>query len=257
MHGVFMLNHVVPQLVVAAFTQSFYFGAFMQLLVNMMIFNVLLSPRPLPFDLLVEQNLIFVLAQMGGTLAGIALAQALGVPPILEVTLPWEVRHHRRGGRYAWGPATWVRSAVTVVLLTAFTGVTYDFGVSVWTPGDFVLWGLVSSAILVVVYAIAYGILSFDVDKNRHHHHHWQHPFASRKQLAHFLLLLGAVHLVFINVWWPFNTRFQRATELGWVMLALLAFAFAVAFFVYIARRRNFPLYGLDRLSWAQWPPPH
>ena len=122
MHGIFLLNHVVPQLVVAAFTQSFYFGAFLQLIVNVMIFNVLLPPRPLPFDFLVELNVIFVAAQMGGTVVGTALAQALGMPPILEVTLPWEVRQQRRDGWYAWGLATWARAAFTVVLLTAVTG---------------------------------------------------------------------------------------------------------------------------------------
>ncbi len=243
MHGIFMLNHVIPQLVVAAFTQNFYFGAFLQLVVNVMIFNVLLPPRPLPFDFLVELNVIFVAAQMGGTLVGTALAQAVGVPPILEVTLPWEVRQHRRDGRYAWGAATWLRAVFTVVMLTAITGATYDFGVSVWTPGAFALWGLASSAIVVALYAVAYGILSFDVDVDdqQWNQQRQRRPFQTHKQLAHFLLLVGGIHFLFVNVWWPFNTRFQRATELGWVMLALLAFAFAVALVVYIARASHGP----------------
>ncbi len=211
------------------FTQNFYFGAFLQLVVNVMIFNVWLPPRPLPFDLLVELNVIFVAVQLGGTLAGTALAQALGVPPILEVTLPWEAR------QYMWGFTTWLRAVFTVVMLTAITGATYDFGVSVWTPGNFVLWGLASSAIVVAVYVIAYGILSFDAGDEKRR----RRPFASHEQLVRFLLLLGVIHLVFINVWWPFNTRFQRATDLVWVMLALLVFAFAAALVVYIVRIRT------------------
>jgi hypothetical protein len=33
-HGAFMLNHMMPQFIVAVFTKNFWFGAFMQLLVS-------------------------------------------------------------------------------------------------------------------------------------------------------------------------------------------------------------------------------
>ena len=229
MHGIFLLNHVLPQLVLGAFTQNFYFGAFLQIIINIMLFNVVLPPRPLPFDFLVELNLIFVAAQLGGTLAGTAVAQAVGVPPILEVTLPWEVKYHHRAGRYVWSYPAWLRAAFTTIMLTAITGALYDFGVSVWTPGNFALWGLVVSGILLVIlYPIAFAILSLDVGPRR--------PFVTRAHLRDFLLLLGGVQLVFINVWWPFNTLFQRATQLGWVMLGLLVLALLTALLVAIFR---------------------
>ncbi len=220
MHGIFMLNHVLPQVVVAAFTQNFYFGAFAQVIINFMIFNVILPPRPLPFDFLVELNIIFVVAQLLGTALGIALALATTTPPVLEVSLPWETRG------YAWRFTTWLRAALSVLLLTIPSGISYDFGVSVWTPGMFSLWGLVATGELVLLYVAVYLILRYDVGGAAL-------PFTSRSHLQRFLALLFVVQILFINVWWPFNTLTQRATELIWVMIALVAVAFALAFVVY------------------------
>ena len=61
--------------------------------------------------------------------------------------------------------------------------------------------------------------------------------------------MLGFVQLVFVNVWWPFNLRFQRATELVFVMVGLLLFASALAIFVHWARFRSVQCTGTARSS--------
>ncbi len=228
MHGVFMLNHVLPQFVVAAFTQDFYFSAFAQIAVNFMIFNVVLPPRPLPFDFLVELNVIFVVVQLLGALLGVAVARAANVPPVLEVSLPWE------SCRYAWRYTTWLRAFSSVLLLTIVPGISYDFGVSVWTPGEFLLWGLVVTTELAILYPIVYFVLRADVGKRR--------PFTSERQLRRFLLLLFVLEVLFVNVWWPFNIRFQRATQLVGVMIALIVVSLFVALLVYLQVRSMQPV---------------
>ncbi len=226
-----MLNHVLPQFVAAAFTGNFYFGAFAQVVLNFMIFNIVLPPRPLPFDFLVELNLIFVVPQLLASLLGISVQRSVNLPPVLEVSLPWE------SCQDAWSWLTWLRAASSVVLLTAISGVSYDFGVSVWTPGNFVLWGLVASAELVILYVVVYFILRYDVGK--------QLPFTSERQLRRFLVLMFLLEIFFINVWWPFNTQFQRATELIGVMLGLIVVSFLVAVGVYLYLRNAYP--GMTR----------
>ncbi len=221
-HGIFMLNHVLPQLVVAAFTQNFYFGSFAQVLVNFAIFNVLLPPRPLPFELLLELNVIFVIAQWFGALLGIAIARAAFLPTILEVSLPWESLH------YAWSFYAWLRAALCVILLTLPSGIVYDFGVSVWIPEEFALWGLIATLILVLLYPVVYFILQWDIGRER--------SFTSREQMQRFLALLFTVQVFFINVWWSFNTLFQAATQLAWVMLGLLVTGFGAMLLVYLYR---------------------
>ena len=227
-HGVFMLNTVLAQVVLAAFTQNFYFGAFMQVVVLFMIFNVVTPPRPLPFDFLVELNVIFTVVQFLGTLLGVAVARATNVPPVLEVSLPWE------SCRYAWPAATWLRAALSVLLLTIPTGVLYDFGVFAWTPGNFMLWGLVLTAVFVLLYPIVYLILRADVGRRR--------PFTSTRQLRRFLVLLFALEILFVNVWWPVNILSQRATQLVGIMVALIVVSAIIALVVYLVVRRAHPL---------------
>lgn len=233
-HGVFMLNHVIPQMVLGAFTQNFYFGAFMQVLVNFMIFNVLLPPRPLPFPFLVELNITFVIAQFLGTLTGIFVARTVNVSPILEVSFPWE---HRR---YAWPAATWGLSALIVtVLLGIIPGILYDFGVSVFTPGNFLLWGLLDAVLLLILYYIVSLILSSK------HFIGPCLPFIDVCQVRQFARILGLLHIIFVLTWTFVNhAHVTDAATLIWVMVGLVVFSWIM---LWIIRRTGRSCRGKER----------
>ena len=235
-HGVILHGAVAAQVVVAAFTQNFYFSATLVLVLKFVLFTPLIVPTPVEHNFLVDLVTIFPLLMLMGAFTGIVVAHAAGVPPLLDVALPWELRTR------PWRPLTWLRMAfVAAVLLTLLPLIIYDYGVTVWTPGTYWVWGLAMTAILAFIsYPIAYVVLLADVEPRAASPcdtttttppaepscRRRGVPFRARRQLRRFLLMLFAVQVWTVNAWWPFNQWWSTlATELMWPMLAILAVA--------------------------------
>lgn len=239
-HGVLLHGAVAAQLVVGAFTQNFYFCGALVLVLKFVALTPVLVPTPVQKNFLVDLVTIFPLLMLYGAFTGILVARAANVPPLLDVSLPWELQAR------PWRPLSWLRMFfVVAVLLTLLPLIVYDYGVTVWTPGTYWVWGLAMSAILVAVsYPIAYWLLSsYDVqctaaaattspvaighscaaERNAR-------PFRTRRQLRRFLLMVLGVQVWVVNAWWPFNQWWSTlATDLMWPMLAILVSAGAAA----------------------------
>ena len=133
-HGAFMLNHMMAQFVVAVFTKNFWFGAFMQLLVNFMFFNIILPPTPLPFDFLLDTNMFFVVAQLMACYVGVAVSNMLYLPELIPLI---HIKKLFIGIKIPkWGLWTTIKLFFILVLpLNIIPRLLYDYGMSVFDPG--------------------------------------------------------------------------------------------------------------------------
>lgn len=197
-HAVFMLNHMMPQFIVAVFTKSFLLGSFLQLVVNFMIFNLILPPYPLEFDLALELNLYFVLAQLFAAYAGVAFSNFLYLPPLLplpHIKQFWLVFNKRK---FWWGWGNWFKIAfLLIVVLNIVPRLIYDYGISVFNPGDYLMWGLITTGVFLIVYCITYYALRCNVGKYQ--------PFYNKDHLQFTICVLFSIEVFMLTIFWILN----------------------------------------------------
>lgn len=197
-HAVFLLNFMMSFFSVGVFTKSFLFGSFLQLVVKVMIFNLILPTYPLKFEESLELNLYFSLAQLFATYVGVCFSNFLYLPPLVTFPRIKKFLPVFDKEKFWWGWGSLFKIAfILTIFLNVIPRLVYDYGISVFNPGDFIMWGIITTGVLFLMYFIAYYGLKSTVGKCQ--------PFYNTKHLQITMCVLLFTELFVLTVFWCLN----------------------------------------------------
>lgn len=217
-HGQFLTTTLIAHICIGAFTQNVWLCMAAELLVSTMIFFGPLVPTPVTADLVLELNLYFPLAAIGGAVVGVLLAKAVCAPVLLETEL--RLRHYAS----AYGIVAWLRSLFSLLLITILPLLLYDYSISEWYPHLSVMTTVLRMLVVqVVVYACVYRLMCRSVGARL--------PFQSKYQVQRVVTALFVVTTICLVVMGWFTDNRRDAAYLmrpvaglvgGWILIACI-----------------------------------